>query len=85
MLSSQMAATIKGNQMVDQILLDVLLKWQARGTLFVCPQCNEFFDQKVWHCRKCHHHWLTDMTDHCKNCHKQGRIGCRVAVHVPPE
>lgn len=29
--------------------------------------CGEQFDQKVWHCEQCGHHWLPD-SDYCNNC-----------------
>jgi predicted RNA-binding Zn-ribbon protein involved in translation (DUF1610 family) len=37
--------------------------------LFTCPDCGEVFDEEVWHCSECDHHWLMEREE-CWNCHK---------------
>ena len=40
-------------------------------TDFVCPVCQDRFDESVWHCLDCHHHWTMDRR-YCATCHKAG-------------
>ncbi len=37
--------------------------------VFVCPTCNDIFDNEVWHCRTCGHHWPMSR-DTCHNCYE---------------
>lgn len=39
---------------------------------FQCKKCGERFDREVWHCKKCHHHWLLHREE-CWNCHAENR------------
>lgn len=36
--------------------------------VFTCPDCGDIFNQEVWHCPTCHHHWL-DSRGYCGNCY----------------
>lgn len=40
-------------------------------TVFVCPDCNDIFDNEVWHCMTpgCNHHWPMSR-DVCSNCYE---------------
>jgi protein gp37/transposase-like protein len=40
----------------------------ATASDFYCSKCGAGFDEEVWHCPGCDHHWLT-MDTECKNCH----------------
>ena len=60
---------------------DVVRKLFNEGRLFLCRGCGEHFDAKVWHCKKCDHHWPMHR-DQCLNCHRQGRVGCFVTEKV---
>ena len=35
---------------------------------FSCDDCDEFFNEAVWHCKSCDHHWPM-YRDQCWNCH----------------
>ena len=39
-----------------------------RPTAFRCPDCDEWFAVRVWHCAECGHHWPAHR-DTCWNCH----------------
>jgi hypothetical protein len=36
--------------------------------VYYCKACQEPFDQEVWHCPGCDHHWQVDDRE-CRNCH----------------
>lgn len=40
----------------------------ARSPL-LCLSCGELFNQHVWHCPECHHHWILAKGDTCANCY----------------
>lgn len=46
---------------------------------FVC-ECGEEFSEKVWHCKKCDHHWPNSETI-CRNCHNEKTV---VVQNVQP-
>ena len=49
--------------------------------LWLCDKCGEGFDQRIWHCPWCHHHWLMD-EDECRNCYLVKRRGNGVLVSL---
>lgn len=42
---------------------------EADRDVFVCPTCNDIFDNEVWHCQSCNHHWPM-YRETCHNCYE---------------
>lgn len=43
----------------------------AEPEMWECEVCLDLFPEQVWHCKRCDHHWLVALTDHCKNCQSE--------------
>ncbi len=48
---------------------------------WVCKACLDIFDQQVWHCPWCAHHWLMHEKI-CRNCHKGSPCEWGTAITV---
>lgn len=42
---------------------------EADRDVFICPVCNDIFDNEVWHCESCNHHWPMHR-ETCHNCYE---------------